>query len=147
MNVDLSWADVRAKLAGLEDSDEKLLLLELDDVMADRSPDAIWEVFLGAAGEQELREGSPMFLGIIALFGDGVRDQQHGDHGAMPARFVFPIRGEALRRVTKAGKSRLTFVPRDVGGKDAVGKADARIQVGKVQLSLQTRAATGEPAD
>jgi hypothetical protein len=147
VNVDLPLADVRAKLAGLTDSDEKLLLLELDDVMADRSPDTIWEVYLGAAGEQELREGSPMFLGIIALFGDGVRDQKHGDHGAMPAHFAFPVRGELLKRISKAGKSRLTFVPRDVGEKDAAGKADARLQVGKIQLSLQTRMATGEQAD
>ena len=148
VNVDLPLADARAKLANLKESDEQLLLLELGDVSADRQPDTIWEVFLGASGEQELRDDSPGFLGIIALFGQGVRDEKHGDHGFMPAQFAFPIRGELLKRVARApGKIRLTLVPRDVGGKDAAGKADARLQIGKVQLSLQTRSATGEAAN
>jgi hypothetical protein len=47
----------------------------------------------------------------------------------------------------KSGKLRLTFVPRDVGEKEDAAKAGAGLQVGKVQLGLQTRTATGEQAD
>jgi hypothetical protein len=148
VNVDLPLADARPKLTAFKASDEQLLLLELDEIAADKQPDVIWEVYLGAAGEQELREGSPGFLGIIALFGDGVRNLKHGDHGFMPAHFAFPIRGELLKRVARApGKIRLTFVPRNVGDAGAAAQADARLQIGKIQLSLQTRSETGEQAN
>ncbi len=141
-NADLPLADVRARLKAFKQSDEQLLLLELDDIVADRPSDIVWEVHLGATGKAELADGSPSFLGIVALFGEGLRDMKHGDHEFKPARFVFPIRGELLKRVMKAPeRMRLTLVPRGVGGEGekAVPRTEAKTELGRARLSIQTR--------
>jgi Common central domain of tyrosinase/Polyphenol oxidase middle domain len=143
-SVDLSLADLQGKLAGFGRSEDQLLLLQLDDIVADQSPGIVWEVHLGATDAKQLNETSPSFLGVVALFGDGVRNEKHGDHGFSPAHFAFPIRAAALQRIARGpARVRLTFIPRGILIDDKPGPlaANAAAQIGGVRLSIQTRKA------
>ena len=55
------------------------------DVEADNSPDISWEVHVGRAG---FAPNPRTLVGIVSLFGAGLRDRAQHFH---PAEFVFPI--------------------------------------------------------
>lgn len=139
VSVDLGLGELRAELARVRRSDDEVLSLDLDDVVTDKQPEIIWEVHLGAI-DARAGEKSPSFLGVVALFGDGVRDQKHGDHGFTPAKFTLPITGALLDRMKSGKRVKLTFVPRGVLINGKPGPLSAgEATVGRVSLSLQTR--------
>ena len=141
-NIDLPIADIRKQMASLARAKNQTLLLELNDVVADRPPAIIWEVHLGATGTAELQSESPSFLGTIALFGEGIRNEAHGDHGFTPAHFAFPILGKLVERVAGgADRVRLTFVPRGIliDGKPEPARSEAPVRIGRVSLSVETQ--------
>jgi tyrosinase len=141
-SVDLPLADLRKQIASLARSRNQTLVLELDDVVADRPPGIIWEVHLGAKASADVQAESPSFLGTVALFGEGIRSEPHGDHEFTPAHFAFPILGKALERLTAgADRIRLTFIPRGilVDGKPESPRPNAPVRIGRVSLSVQSQ--------
>ena len=142
VTIDLPIADIRKQMATLARAKKQTLLLALNDVVAVRPPGIIWEVHLGTANAAELQAESPSFLGTMALFGEGIRNETHGDHGFTPAHFVFPIRGELLERILAgADHVPLTFVPSGIliDGKPGPAKPDAPVRIGHISLSVETQ--------
>jgi tyrosinase len=142
ITVDLSIADIHKQIAALLGAKNQTLLLALDDVIADRPPGIIWEVHLGATGTAEPQVQSPSFLGTMALFGEGIRSEAHGDHGFTPAHFAFRIRGRLLERVAgSADRVPLTFVPRGIliDGKPEQPRSAAAVHIGRVSLSVENQ--------
>lgn len=91
------------------------LTLQLSEVVTDRQPDIFWEVFVGLPKGAERSDQSPHFVGVVALFGHGIRDE-HDRHGEFEsAEFAFDIDeavAAALERDPEMRELTVTFVPR-----------------------------------
>lgn len=138
-SVSLEFGDARTRLSRLLEEGQASLLLDLDQVEADTQPGIVWEVYVGpesAAGASN----SPYFVGSLALFGTGVRDEAH--HGFEAAHFVFPLNQaiEAWLR-TEGQKLAATFVPVGilVDGKPSPAVANAKVHIGKISLTVERR--------
>jgi hypothetical protein len=107
-SVPLGAKQVRA-LSSLAASTTRAVLLQLDDVVAERPPGTYWEVYVAPPGAR-LDSGGPYYVGNVALFGSGIRSEAGA--GFKPAHFVFPLNA-ALRAAHRAGGAHLvvTFVP------------------------------------
>jgi Common central domain of tyrosinase/Polyphenol oxidase middle domain len=137
--VQVDLREVRQQLADIAESATDTLFLELDDVGADRPPGVVWEVYLGAPpGKLERDPKSPYFIGNVALFGTGIRDEGH--HEFKPAHFAFPIAG-ALRAVLKTNLRRvpITFVAHGVlvNGALTRPKVNAPVRIGTISITVE----------
>ena len=136
--------DVRAahsKLAALSSASHETLFLHLGRVVAARQPGVLWQVYLGAT-TQTPRAQSPSFVGNLALYGAGIRDEADG-HAFTPATFSLPASralAAALRRGTT--KIRLTFLPTGplIAGKRSVPEPKATVTVGAVSITAERNA-------
>lgn len=113
------------------------LLLELDDVEAEKPPGVAWEVYLGLP-EGGLREAkSPHYIGSLALFGTGIRSEAH--HKFVPAHFEYPI-GPALKAAFARNEDRasLTFVPSTIliDGKPSRAEVSSPVRIGRLTVSV-----------
>jgi hypothetical protein len=129
--------DIRDKIAPLVESKTDTLLLELDDVEAETQPGAAWAVFVGLPPGTETDPKSPHFVGQLALFGSGVRDEKH--HGHKPAHFAYPI-NRALQASLRVNADRVsvTFVPLGIviDGKPSRPEVKSPVRIGKASLSV-----------
>jgi len=130
--------DIRDKITPLLESKTDTLLLELDDVEAETQPGVVWAVFLGLPAGADADAKSPHFLGELALFGSGVRDEKH--HKYKPAHFAYPI-NRALQASLGANADRVdvTFVPLGIiiDGKPSRPEVKAPVRIGKAVLSVE----------
>lgn len=129
---------IREKVAPLLDSKTNSILLELDDVEAPTAPEAVWAVFVGLPPGAATDAKSPHFVGQLALFGSGIRDEKH--HAYKPAHFTYPI-SRALQASLRANNDRIevTFVPLGliVNGKPAKPEVKAPVRIGKASLFVE----------
>jgi len=130
--VDIS--PIREKLAVVGRAERRQLALKLDNVEAEKQPGASWEVYLTPAKATGLTLESPFFLGLVALFGAGVRTDSHMEF--QPASFTFPIQHRLIEVWTKEPKMTLTFVPHGIliDGKPSRPKVLAPARIGSVSL-------------
>jgi tyrosinase len=142
ITVEFDVKELRQRLAAVAQSREQTLFLELDGVVADRQPGVVWEVYVGASKDKLDRdEKNPAFVGNVALFGSGIREEAH--HGGFkPAHFAFPINRAvqaALR--TNAERVPITFAPHGVlvDGRLSRPKAESPVRVGSLTLSVETQ--------
>jgi hypothetical protein len=84
---------------------ERRLLLRIENIVAEAQPGISWEVHVGPKG---LTPSTKTIVGILALFGGGLKNSSHFH----PAEFIFPI-SQALRR---SDLSTLEVVFRPVSG-------------------------------
>ena len=129
---------IREKLAPLLESKTDTLLLELDDVEAATQPGAVWAVFVGPPAAAEANAKSPYFVGQVALFGSGIRDEAH--HEYKPAHFTYPItRALQASLQANADKVNVTFVPLGIviDGKPTRPEVKSPVRVGKASLSIE----------
>lgn len=140
VKTELDLAKVLPRMREAVKTANQRLLLELDDVAADRQPGIIWEVYLGdSPASDDAGEKNPRYIGNVVLFGGGIRAEGH--HGSEPARFSFPITRATLDTVdVKQTRVALTFVPRGllVNGKPSRPKAEAEVRIGSVSLTLES---------
>jgi tyrosinase len=130
--------DRLGKLASEKGSD---VLLKLGDVEADRQPDVFYEVYFGQLKGTAPEFKSPRYVGNIALFGHGVRDEhQHG--GFHPASFSFKINRSveaALKDAPGADSLTVLFVPRssEENGKPTAVRSSATIRIGSATIAVR----------
>ncbi len=134
--VPLDYSTAREKIISIARSPGQQLVLQLDDVEADRQPGITWEVYLGGGDPASLTPDNPAFLGSIALFSTGIRGEKHGNMPFMPASFTFPINPRVVATMAKTSTLPLVFVPRGlvIDGKPSVPKPLTQVKIGKVSL-------------
>jgi len=141
MAVPLEGQDMK-RLAGLAATKNQTLLLHLDDVEAAHQPGASWEVYVGLPANTAPNPEGPFFVGLVVLFGTGIRDEAH--HEFVPAQFQFPV-NRALQAAMKSNsKLSLTFVPHGIliDGKPSHPEVASQVQIKKVSIAVTTEKAS-----
>jgi tyrosinase len=126
---------ISTRLATLAQSQNDTVVLQFNNVQAERNPGAAWEVYVGLAPNARPDALSPNFVGCVALFGDGVRGEGHHN---MPAQFTFPL-NRALRAANGPNALQVTLVPTSgvvVDGRAQPAQVRAPVQIGEVALLL-----------
>jgi len=128
------------RMAALMESQMDTVLLEFDEVEAEKPPEATWAVFVNRPPGVELDEKSPSFVGSFSLFGVGIRSETH--HEFKPGRFVFPL-NRALQTALKTSEERLSVTVEPIGilinGKPSRPEVKSRVRIGKVNLLVEHR--------
>ena len=137
ITVPIEIAKIRERIPALLQSKSESLVIELDNVVADREPGVVWEVYLGAPPNTAMTAESPHFLGTVSLFSTGVRSHQHGEF--KPAHFSFPANkafGAALR--TNQEKLPLVFVPTGplIDGKPSQPRVQSPVRIGAINVAI-----------
>ena len=129
---------LRTQLNRLAQSRAETVVLDLEEVTADRPPGVAFEVYVGLPEGAEPDTSSPHFVGQFALFSVGVRSRSH--HGARPARFSFRVnRAVAAALARNEDRLDVTIVPRgiDVRGQRQKGRPAAEVRLGSAALSVK----------
>jgi hypothetical protein len=75
VSVQINSKEFRQRLGPLAESRTETVLLELDNVEAEREPGVVWEVYLGLPPNAAPSSESPFFVGTVALFSTGIRSR------------------------------------------------------------------------
>ena len=137
VSVPINIKEFRQRLAPLAESKTETLLLEINNVEAERSPGAVWEVYLGLPPNAAPNPEGPFFVGTVALFAAGIRNHAHGDF--KPAHFTFQVNRQILAALRgNQEQLRLTFVPSGplIDGKPSRPKVEAPVRIGAVNISV-----------
>lgn len=137
VTVPINIAQVRDRIPALLQSKTESLVIELDNVVADREPGVVWEVYLGAPPNGARNAESQNFLGTVSLFSTGVRSHQHGEF--KPAHFSFPAnKALAVAMRTNQEKLPLVFVPTGplIDGKPSQPKVQSPVRIGAINVSI-----------
>lgn len=128
--------DMNKQLTDIARSPSQNVVLVLSGVEAEVPPGASWEVYVGPAAPRRGAKG-PTLVGIVSLFGQGVRSGGHKEF--KPAEFVFP-----LDRAIAGARSQdlqVTFVPTSgvvVDGRPQPPEIRANVTIGSISLAVQT---------
>jgi hypothetical protein len=146
ITVPIDIAQIRERIPALLQSRNESLVIELDNVVAEREPGVVWEVYLGAPPNSQLTAESPHFLGTVSLFSKGVRSHTHGEF--QPEHFTFPANKAiemALR--TKQEKLPLVFVPSGplIDGKPSQPKVQSPVRIGAINVAIARQEERKEP--
>jgi hypothetical protein len=137
VSIEINIKEFRQRLVSLAESKTDLLLLELDNVEAERSPGVVWDVFLGLPPSAAPNPEGPYFVGTVALFSAGIRSHAHGEF--KPAHFALHAnRAIATSLQTKQETLRLLFVPMGplIEGKPSRPKVQAPVRIGTINLAV-----------
>jgi len=136
--VRLDIRKFRDRLTSLAKSKNDTLLLKFDNVVAARQPGVVWQVYLGAPKGAKLSTDGPFFVGNIALFGMGIRNETPKGQKFMPASFTMVADRAIMAGLNEnpSGVLPLTFVPSGplIKGKPVVPKLRSKVTIGKVSL-------------
>jgi hypothetical protein len=103
-------------------------------------------VYVGLPPGAEPDSKSPYYVGVVSLFGAGIRSEVH--HGFKPARFLYPL-NRALQAAMKENEERLTvtFVPLGIliDGKPSRPEVKSPVRIGKAALLVEHRKEQKEP--
>ena len=135
-------AQVRERLRGIADDSGADVTLELSDIEADRQPDVFWEVYVGLPTDAKPNANSPHFVGQLALFGQGIRDEKTHSHDREPVSMSFKIDRAltaVLRRNPELSKLRVTLVPRGAELREGTFKSEvnATLTIGSAALAVR----------
>jgi tyrosinase len=126
------------RLAALADSKTDSVLLEFNDVEAEKPPEGVWAVFVDRPAGVEVDEKSPSFVGSFSLFGVGIRSETH--HEFKPGRFLFPL-NRALQTALKTGKEQLSVTVEPIGilinGNPSRPEVKSPVRIGKVNVLVE----------
>jgi hypothetical protein len=137
VSIPIDIAPMRERIAPMLESKKETLVVELDNVVAEREPGVVWEVYLGLPPGARPSPESPNFLGTVSLFSAGVRSHSHGEF--KPEHFSFPAnRALAAALRSKQEKPQLLFVPSGplMEGKPSQPKLLAPVRVGSVSIAI-----------
>jgi len=130
-----------ARLSEVARASGRTAVLQLKGVEAKTEPGAVWEVYVGPPGLKPSPQ-SPAFVGVLGLFGAGVKTRRDHYH---PAEFVFPI-DKALAAAGDAAKLQVTFVP--ISGVEVKGRAQpaqVRADVTVAEINILVDVAMEQP--
>ncbi len=138
--------EIRQRIAPLVESKTDTLLLELDDVEAEKQPGVVWAIYVGLPVGSEPDSKSPYYVGVLSLFGAGIRSE--APHGFKPARFLFPL-NRALQAAMKENEERMTvtFVPIGIliDGKPSRPDVKSPVHIGKAAILVEHQKEQKEP--
>jgi tyrosinase len=137
VTVPIDIAQIRERIPALLQSKNETLVIELDNVVAEREPGVVWEVYLGAPPNAALTSESPHFLGTMTLFASGVR--AHAHDGFKPEHFTFnATRALEVALRTKQEKLPLVFVPTGplIDGKPSQPKVQSPVRIGAINVAM-----------
>jgi len=137
VSIPIDIAQIRERIPALLQSKTETLVIELDNVVAERAPGVVWEVYLGHPANTAFNAESPHFLGTVSLFSAGVRSHSHGQF--QPAHFTFPAnRALEVALRTRQEKLPLVFVPTGplMDGKPSHNKVQSPVRIGAVNLAI-----------
>ena len=130
---------MRQRLRSIISSTTQTLLLEFDDVVADRQPGVVWEVYVGLPANAPANPESPFYVGNLAMFGSGIRSNAHR---FQPAKFAYAINRAVLAsfRLNEESVS-ATLVPRGilVNGKPSTPDVLSPVRIGQVNLLVRSQ--------
>jgi tyrosinase len=136
--IEIDIRQFRERLTKIAEDKNVGLVLQLNDVTADRQPNVFWAVYAGLGkGERAVPE-SRNYIGNLALFGGGVHAGE-GHGSARAADFELPL-NEAIRTALAngAGSLSLRFVARGAGSKEPRQyRNDAAVTIGKVAIAVR----------
>ncbi len=132
--------EFRQRLVTAVESSTDTLLLELDEVEAERQPGAVWEVYVGLPANATPDTASAYYVGNVALYGSGIRSE--AKQTFKPAHFIFKI-NHALQAAFKSGQDehlQVTFVPHGVlvDGRPSPPTVQSPVRIGQASLSIRT---------
>jgi tyrosinase-like protein len=137
VTVPIDIAPIRERIPALLQSRTEQLVIQLENVVAERAPGVVWDVYLGAPPNAARSAESPHFLGTVSLFAAGVREHAHGQF--KPAHFTF----NATRAIEAALRTRqeklpLVFVPTGplIDGKPSQPKVQAPVRIGAINVAI-----------
>jgi len=135
--VPLEGQDMK-RLAGLAATKDQKLLLRLNDVEAAHQPGASWEVYVGLPANATPDPEGPFFVGLVVLFGTGIRDEAH--HEFLPASFQFAVNGAVQAAMKSNSTLSLTFVPHGIliDGKPSHPDVASEVHINKVSIAVTT---------
>jgi tyrosinase len=86
---------------------EQALVLRIEGITVDQSPDTVWEVYVGLPADAKPDPEGPFFVGSLSAFG---ATGSHAGHGGFTA--AFPI-GAAMASALEGGgaSTSVTFIP------------------------------------
>ena len=137
MPIDI--AQIRERIPALLQSKNEALVIELDNVVAEREPGVVWEVYLGLPPNTAVNDESPHFLGTMTLFSSGVRSHAHGEF--KPEHFTFRA-NRALEAALRTRQEKpLVFVPTGplIDGKPSHPKVQSPVRIGAINVSIAKR--------
>ena len=115
------------------------LVLHLEGMEADEHPGVVWGVWVGLPPGTAAAAEIPSHVGVVALFGAGIRSEASG-HAFMPAETVLPL-NRAVREAlqTKNESLEVRFVPLGIliDGKPTTPKVRATLRIGKVRVEVE----------
>jgi tyrosinase len=126
------------RLVALAASKTDTVLLELDNVEAERQPGVVWGVFVGLPSNATPELESPYYVGNMAFFGVGIRNEAH--HEFKPARFAFAINRAILASKPSQGHLTVTFIPHGVliDEKPSHPKPQSTVRIAEASLAVQS---------
>lgn len=131
---------LRGRLQTIAADPDTDLTLELSDVVADRQPDVFWEVYVGLPADTRPSPESPHFVGTLALFGHGIRDDRHRHGEFEPAAFSYEIDTAliaGLRRSRTLDRLTVTFVAKGAEGTELKTEANATVTIGSAAIAIR----------
>jgi hypothetical protein len=139
VSIPFEVTSIRERIAAVAESKNEKLLLELENVEAERQPGVVWSVFVGLPVGAKPDSESPYHVGNLALFGAGIRSEAH--HEFKPAHFIFVI-NRAIQASLTAGDQRLlvTFIPEGIliDGKPTRPELQSTVRIGNANLLVRT---------
>jgi tyrosinase len=136
--VDVDIRQFRDRLLAAASDRNADLVLQLTDVMAERQPTVMWEVYVGLPKGERPASESKSYVGTLAMFGGGVRaaDSHGGAHGA---QFEFKLDNAVQASLSRRDVSALSlqFVARGAGMKDAATRNNTPVTVGNATIAVR----------
>ncbi|HET9392224.1 MAG TPA: tyrosinase family protein [Candidatus Rubrimentiphilum sp.] len=135
-------APLREKLFGLAESQTRTLMLDFSNVVAQRQPGVVWEVYVGLPANAAANPKGPFYVGNLSLFGTGIRSDTHGNREFQPARFSYAI-NKAVAASLRLNEERVTatLVPHGIliNGKPSTPKVLSPVRIGQVNILVEQR--------
>jgi tyrosinase len=135
--IEFNVRQLRERMLTLAKDPDTDVTLELEGVEADKQPNVFWEVYAGLPKGEAPNADSPYYIGNIALFGHGIRDEhQHGG----PASFSFKMDQAMERALARdaSGAMTISFAARGAVIKGERGpRSDATVTIGKARLATR----------
>jgi tyrosinase len=136
--ISIELREIGPKMWTFMSSATDRVLLELEDVEAESAPGVVWDVYVGLPESAIPDSESPNFVGSVALFGSGIRNE--AKHKFLPARFIFPLnRALAASLDTSAEHLPVRFVPQGVlvEGKPLPPELKSAVYIGRIGLVVE----------
>ena len=131
-SVDVDLARVRPKLLAAASDQSKDILLDLDGIEAERSPNVYFEVYIYAKGADRGRT-----VGNLALYGSGIRSETRG--AFRPAHMQLVITEDVRDALQKSSKITIAFVARGAGGTATTARSACDVRIGKPVILITSR--------